>query len=248
MNFCIVIPNYNHTYLLDEYMEKLAAFNLPVIMVNDGSDPDAKTLFLTLAAKFSFLTLVEHKLNQGKGAAVQTAFKAAFKQGYSHALQIDADGQHDLNDISKMMAESTTYPKALISGKPIYDDSIPKLRYYARNITHFWVWVETLSFKIKDTMCGYRVYPLVSTIELLNSHALGKRMDFDIEIMVRMYWRNIELRFLPTAVNYPEHGVSHFRAFEDNVLISWMHTRLCLGMIIRLPILLFRKLKPSAGY
>lgn len=242
MKYCIVVPNYNHTNLLDEFIKKLEQFNLAVIMVNDGSESEASNLFKALALKYEYLTIIEHTENQGKGGAVQTGLKEALSQGYSHALQIDADGQHDLGDVNKMLAESKQHPLALISGRPIYDESIPKARYYARNITHFWVWIETLSFKIKDTMCGYRVYPLDSTVKLINDHALGKRMDFDIEVMVKLYWRNIDCRFLPTAVNYPENGVSHFRAFEDNVLISWMHTRLFFGMLIRIPMLMYRKL------
>jgi glycosyltransferase involved in cell wall biosynthesis len=238
---CIVIPNYNHTINLDEFIGQLASFNLPVFMVNDGSAEQAANLFQQLAQKYTYLTLVEHSVNQGKGGAVQTGLKVAFSQGFTHALQIDADGQHDLNDVDKMLLESKNYPKALISGKPIYDESVPKHRYYARNITHFWVWIETLSFQIKDTMCGYRVYPLAETVELLSLQTIGKRMDFDIEIMVRLYWQKIECRFIPTAVEYPEDGVSHFRAFEDNVLISWMHTKLFFGMLIRVPSLLLRK-------
>jgi len=241
LNYCIVVPNYNHTHNLDAFIEQLAAFNLPVIMVNDGSNEQATILFQQLTDKYSYLTLVAHSHNQGKGAAVQTGLKKAFSQGFTHALQVDADGQHDLNDVEKMMRESKNHPNALISGKPIYDESVPKHRYYARNITHFWVWVETLSFQIKDTMCGYRVYPLSETIALLTEQTLGKRMDFDIEVMVRLYWQKTECRFIPTAVEYPENGISHFRALEDNVLISWMHTKLFFGMLIRIPSLLFRK-------
>ncbi len=241
MKYCIIIPNFNHTINFDEFIGQLASFNLPVFMVNDGSDEQARSLFQQLTQKYAYLNLVEHSVNQGKGAAVQTGLKVAYSQGFTHALQIDADGQHDLNDVDKMLLESKNYPKALISGKPIYDESVPKHRYYARNITHFWVWIETLSFQIKDTMCGYRVYPLAETVELLSLQTIGKRMDFDIEIMVRLYWQKIECRFIPTAVEYPEDGVSHFRAFEDNVLISWMHTKLFFGMLIRVPSLLLRK-------
>ena len=241
MSYCIIIPNYNHTIKLAELIAKLAAFELPVIMINDGSSEAASKIFFELTEKFSYLTLIEHQVNQGKGGAVQTGLKAAKEQGYSHALQVDADGQHDLNDVEKLLTESKKHPASLISGKPIYDESVPKHRYYARNITHFWVWIETLSFSIKDTMCGYRVYPLTSTVKLIKEQRLGLRMDFDIEIMVRLYWRNVDIRFLPTAVEYPEHGISHFRALEDNLRISWMHTRLVFGMLLRVPMLIGRK-------
>jgi glycosyltransferase involved in cell wall biosynthesis len=243
VSYCIVIPNYNHTILLDELIAKLMQFNLPIIMVNDGSSVDATQFFRDLSKKHPNLSVIEHQNNQGKGGAVQTGLRTAFEQGFSHALQVDADGQHDLGDVNKLITESKNFPEALISGKPIYDESIPKHRYYARNITHFWVWVETLSFQIKDTMCGYRVYPLASTVQLLQQKKLGKRMDFDIEVMVKLFWKNIDLRFIDTAVDYPEHGVSHFRALEDNILISWMHTRLFFGMLPRIPQLIFRKFR-----
>ena len=243
MSYCIVIPNYNHTILLDELIAKLMQFNLPIIMVNDGSSADATQFFRDLSKKHPNLSVIEHQNNQGKGGAVQTGLRTAFEHGFSHALQVDADGQHDLGDVNKLITESKNFPEALISGKPIYDESIPKHRYYARNITHFWVWIETLSFQIKDTMCGYRVYPLASTVQLLQQKKLGKRMDFDIEVMVKLFWKNIDLRFIDTAVDYPEHGVSHFRALEDNILISWMHTRLFFGMLPRIPQLIFRKFR-----
>jgi len=243
VSYCIVIPNYNHTILLDELIAKLMQFNLPIIMVNDGSSVDATQFFRDLSKKHPNLSVIEHQNNQGKGGAVQTGLRTAFEQGFSHALQVDADGQHDLGDVNKLITESKNFPEALISGKPIYDESIPKHRYYARNITHFWVWIETLSFQIKDTMCGYRVYPLASTVQLLQQKKLGKRMDFDIEVMVKLFWKNIDLRFIDTAVDYPEHGVSHFRALEDNILISWMHTRLFFGMLPRIPQLIFRKFR-----
>lgn len=210
-------------------------------MVNDGSDEKSKTLFSNLSDNIELLTVINHEMNQGKGAAVQTGLKSAFSQGFTHALQIDADGQHDLADVEKLLKKSYENPLALISGQPVYDESIPKHRYYARNITHFWVWIETLSFQIKDTMCGYRVYPLASSVELISQKSLGKRMDFDIEIMVKLFWKKVSIIFIPTAVEYPEHGISHFRALEDNVLISWMHTRLFFGMLLRSPILIYRK-------
>ncbi|GIC76886.1 glycosyltransferase family 2 protein [Moritella sp. F3] len=243
MSYCIVIPNYNHIVVIDKLLGDLAQYNLPVIMVNDGSDADSAAFMQTLANKYSYVTLVSHRHNQGKGAAVQTGLKYAHDMGFSHVLQVDADGQHDITDITKLVALSQAQPNKLISGQPIYNESVPKHRYYARYLTHVWVWIETLSFDIKDTMCGFRVYPLAETLALLAKHnSVGQYMAFDTEIMVRLYWDGVTTTFLPTKVNYPENGVSHFRLWEDNVAISWMHTRLVFGMLKRLPQLLLRKL------
>jgi hypothetical protein len=158
-------------------------------------------------------------------------------------LQIDADGQHDLSDTEQLLQLVEKNPKSLISGQPVYDDSIPKSRLWGRSITHFWVHIETCSLQVKDTMCGFRIYPLQSTCQLINDVTLGKRMDFDIEIMVRLFWRNVDIKFVPTHVDYPEDGQSHFRPLQDNVLISWLHTRLVFGMLLRLPLLLWRKVQ-----
>ena len=189
--------------------------------------------------------LLTHQMNPGKGGAVITGLMAAKKLGFSHVLQVDADGQHDLNDIDALLALSLQYPLALISGKPVYDDSIPKGRLWGRSITHFWVHIETLSLQVKDTMCGFRVYPLATSCQLIQQISLGKRMDFDIEIMVRLFWRNVDIKFVPTKVDYPEDGQSHFRALHDNVLISWLHTRLVIGMLVRFPYLVMSRLLKS---
>lgn len=243
MKYAIIIPNYNHEDVIDDLINDLARFNLPVIMVDDGSDKSYQTIFQQLSLKYSYLTVLSHDTNKGKGAAMQTGLCFAEQQGFSHALQIDADGQHDLADIELFLAHSKQFPHALLSGRPIFDDSVPKHRFYARYITHVWVWIETLSFTLQDSMCGFRVYPLAVTVKLLQEVNIGKRMDFDTEIMVRLFWRKIEVDFIATKVHYPEQGISHFRPFADNVLISWMHTRLFFGMLLRLPILLSRKVR-----
>ncbi|CED59478.1 Glycosyl transferase, group 2 family protein [Moritella viscosa] len=244
MSYCIVIPNYNHTIVIDKLLGDLAEYKLPVIMINDGSDADSSAFMLGLAEKYSYVTLISHVQNQGKGAAIQTGLKYADSMGFTHAVQVDADGQHNITDINKLVELSQAQPSQLISGQPIYNESVPKHRYYARYLTHVWVWIETLSFDIKDTMCGFRVYPLAETLGLLaKNNNIGEYMAFDTEIMVRLYWDGVNTIFLPTKVNYPENGVSHFRLWEDNVAISWMHTRLFFGMLKRLPQLLLRKFR-----
>lgn len=239
---CAVIPSFNHSAKLADICEALISQNLAVIIVDDASGKEHAKKLLEIRIANDNVHLVTHKENQGKGGAVITGLLKAQELGYSHALQVDADGQHDLDDINALLALSSQYPEALISGKPVYDDSIPKGRLWGRSITHFWVHIETLSLQVKDTMCGFRVYPLAATCLLINQVSLGKRMDFDIEIMVRLFWRNVAVKFVPTKVDYPEDGQSHFRALHDNVLISWLHTRLVIGMLVRSPAILWHRL------
>lgn len=205
---------------------RVAKYGLPCLLIDDGSEPVAAAELDALAARYPWVTLLRHPHNQGKGGAVITGLRRAHALGFSHALQVDADGQHDLADIPALLAEADKHPAALVSGRPLYDDSVPKGRLYGRYITHVWVWIETLSFAIKDSMCGFRVYPLAATCALLERVALGRRMDFDTEVMVRLYWAGVAVRFVPTRVIYPADGSSHFQLWRDNRDISWMHTRL----------------------
>ncbi|MBL0678539.1 glycosyltransferase family 2 protein [Aeromonas dhakensis] len=226
MNPCLLIPCYNHAAPLAAVLARLAEFELPCLLVDDGSEPVAAAALDALAAQHPWVSLLRHSHNQGKGGAVMTGLRRAHELGFSHALQVDADGQHDLTDLPALLAEARQHPAALVSGRPLYDDSVPKGRLYGRYITHVWVWIETLSFAIKDSMCGFRVYPLASTCALLERVTLGRRMDFDTEVMVRLHWAGVPMRFVPTRVIYPVDGRSHFRLFRDNLDISWMHTRL----------------------
>jgi len=243
MEFCFVIPCYNHDIVIKDTIKSLCDFNFPIVLVDDGSQVSTRDILKNIAQEFPLVTLIHRKENGGKGAAMQTGLSAAIEMNLTHAIQVDADGQHDLSDIIKFIETAKASPNSLVSGQPVYDDSISKGRYYGRFITHFWVGIETLSFKVIDSMCGFRVYPLNAYEKLIEKSTLGNRMDFDIEVMVKMMWQGVPVNFVKTKVHYPEFGISHFHAFKDNVIITKMHTRLFFGMLIRFPKLLLQKWK-----
>ena len=240
MNVCIVIPVYNHGAALRTTVAALQTYDLPTLVVDDGSDEPTRRAIDELAAEFG-LSVIRLPQNSGKGAAVMAGLRVAAREEFSHVLQIDADGQHDIDDLPKLLAASEQNPNALVSGVPQYDASAPASRVYGRRLTNFWVGIETLSRHTPDLMCGFRVYPLATTTALLDSRRLGSRMDFDIEVAVRLYWRGVKIISIPTAVVYPEGNTSHFRMLRDNWLITKLHTRLVFGMLLRLPILIVRK-------
>jgi len=237
----VVIPVYNHPDTVGDMVKAARGHQLPCVLVDDGSEPRCAAVLDALAAADDRVSLVRLPVNQGKGGAMMAGLREAQQRGYTHALQIDADGQHDARDIPKFFAAARARPGDLVCGTPIYDASVPKGRLYARYITHVWVWINTLSFEIRDSMCGFRVYPLKVTVAVLDGAAIGHRMDFDTEVLVRLFWRGIRMVNVPTRVTYPIDGVSHFKALHDNVLISRMHARLFFGMLLRLPVLLWRK-------
>jgi glycosyltransferase involved in cell wall biosynthesis len=239
---CAVIPVYEHGQFVGRVVEAVRQNALPCFLVDDGSGPACAQKLESLARGDPEIRLLHHAVNRGKGAAVQTGLLAAAAQGFSHALQIDADGQHDLSDISRFLDEVRAEPQAVICGRPVFATDAPRARLYGRRLTRFWVWVNTLSFEIPDAMCGFRVYPLGPTVDVLRRARLGARMDFDIEILVRLHWLGLPMRWISTRISYPEHGLSHFRMKQDNALIARAHTVLFFGMLARAPRLLARKL------
>ncbi|WP_205882083.1 glycosyltransferase family 2 protein [Leeia aquatica] len=243
-NPCIIIPIYNHKDTIAAVVDRLSVYGYPVLIVDDGSDQATRHTLVQLAEQQPTVTLFHLPQNAGKGAAVLHGMRQAHRLGFSHALQVDADGQHDLDDVPAFMSVGESNPWAVISGKPIYDASAPAGRRYGRLVTHFWVWVETLSFSIGDSMCGFRLYPVAPTVQLIDRVRIPSRMAFDIEIIVRLFWAGLPVINQPTRVIYPEGGLSHFDMLRDNVRISAMHTRLFFGMLWRSPLLLWRKCFP----
>lgn len=242
INPCVIIPVYNHEQAITTLVNAIMSYNLPCILVDDGSSSSCAHVLDQLATVLpNHITLLRHAQNRGKGSAVTTGLQYALTSGYSHALQIDADGQHCTADIPRFLQLAAEHPHAVITGYPQYDASVPKIRLYARYLTHLWVWINTLSRTIKDAMCGFRIYPLATVTSLLQHENLSKRMDFDIDILVRLYWEGLEIINVPTHVSYPTDGVSHFRLAIDNILISKLHAKLFFGMLLRSPKLLARK-------
>lgn len=237
----VLIPTYNNPLTIRKVVEEVRKHCQQVLVVDDGSDEPAQGLIAELASD-ELARSVRRKNNGGKGAAVQTGLEEAERLGYTHALQVDADGQHTLQDIPRFLAAAEQNPDALILGEPVFDRTIPKSRLYGRAITTFWTRIETWGRTIRDPMCGFRVYPLTHAA---HSGTQGRAMDFDPEIAVRLVWKGVPVIHEPTQVRYiskAQGGVSHFRIFADNVLISWMHTRLFVLSLFYGPRILIRRL------
>ena len=237
-----IIPVYRHGKTACPLAEKLAAVG-QVILVDDGNDEETKVLLEKCAAGTAGIFLVRLEKNSGKGAALAKGFEKAKELGLTHALQIDADGQHDVERVRFFLEESAKHPDMVICGYPEFDETAPKGRVTGRKISNFWASVVTLSTELKDVLCGFRVYPIDASLRITKNPFLDRRMGIDAEILVRLYWKKVYPLFFPIKVNYPPDGISNFRLVRDNIRISLMFTRLCVGMLLRLPMLIFRKIK-----
>jgi glycosyltransferase involved in cell wall biosynthesis len=236
-----IVPTYRHVGPLPAIVAALRGLDLPVIVVDDGNEPESAAQIARLHAPGQQVQVLRRPANGGKGAAVKAGLRMGRQLGWTHALQIDADGQHDLGDVPALIARSRARPEAVVTGVPAFDATAPRARRYGRYVTHCWVWLETLSFAISDSMCGLRVYPLAACCRILDREFLGDRMDFDIEIMVHLHWRGVPVLEHPTRVIYPAANHSNFRLLRDNLRLSAMHARLALQMPVRVPLRLWRQ-------
>lgn len=244
MKACVLIPSYNTGPLLQKTVRGALGVWQDVFVVIDGSDDGSDTDLESLVSDSKQnLKVIRHLKNKGKGAAVLTGITQAMDEGFTHALTLDADGQHPIDHIPKFMDMGRSHPEALILGDPIFDASAPSIRLKGRKISNGLANFDTLCWGINDALFGMRLYPLVPLLKVFASTLGARRFDFDPEAAVRLCWQGVPVMNLPTPVRYltvEEGGVSQFKYLRDNALLTWMNFRLFAGLILRLPLLLFR--------
>lgn len=229
MKLAFIIPYYNHPLKISRLVSELKKYNFDILLIDDGSDLESKKALANLD-----IIKLELAVNQGKGAALKYGFDYLLKNGYTHAFQIDADMQHDLKAISPML--KLIKDDLFICANPIYKNA-PKSRLYGRKITNFWIFINTLGADIKDGMCGMRIYP-IKALKIPLLKCKSNRMQFDTEILYCAHKYGIKFQWYDVFTDYPSDGVSHFKTFKDNVLISLMHAK----HFFLLPIFIFKKL------
>ncbi len=246
LNQLVLIPSYNTGATLLRTVAAARAQWCPVWVVVDGSTDGSAAPLQAMAAGDSGLRVWLLPHNQGKGAALLYGLTLAQAQGFTQALSMDADGQHPPQLIPAFMQAAAQRPEAMILGRPVFDASAPLLRVRGRRISNAWTEVETLGAGIADSLYGFRVYPIAELVAVMQGQRWMRRFDFDTEAVVRLAWRGVKPINRDAPVKYlsaAEGGVSHFRYGRDNLLLTWMHTRLVLEFLLRLPLLLWRRLR-----
>jgi glycosyltransferase involved in cell wall biosynthesis len=241
----ILIPSYNTGGRVLQTVWDARQIWQPVWVVVDGSTDGTLEALQALARDDPQVRVLSLPRNQGKGAAILHGLREANAQGYTHVLAMDADGQHPTDKIREFMAASAASPDALVLGRPVFDASAPRVRVHGRKLSNWCAELETLGAGIGDSLYGFRVYPIAPLREIMEQRPWMRRFDFDAEAAVRLAWRGVPLINLAAPVRYfrpEEGGVSHFSYLRDNALLTWMHTRLILEALVRLPILVQRRL------
>ena len=246
MKYGFVIPVYRHGSTLEAVVKSLLSFNFPIIVVDDGNDEENRALIKGVAEKYPLVTLITREKNGGKGRAMIDGIYKAKEMGLTHILQLDSDGQHDAGKAGHFVKLSEQNPEAIICGCPEYEADAPRSRVNGRKFANGWIHIVTLSSDIKDAMIGFRIYPVDAFIKMLK-HTLyiDSRMGFDIEVLVKQFWQGVPVISEPVKVFYPADGISNYDYFTDTLRVSGTYARLCLGLIPRIPVLLFRKIKKA---
>ncbi len=233
---CVVIPTYNHSEKLEDILDDLYQKNIAVIVINDGSNHSHSQAIERICKKYEHqVDLICFEHNKGKGGAVIEGLQQAYQKGFSHALQLDADGQHDRSFITSFFHMAEKHPRSLIQGQPVYDETAPKSRKYGRLINHIWVCIETLTTQIIDSMCGFRIYPLHETIKMLKRYKISHNMDFDTDIYVHLRWQGVSVMTKDVKVVYWEGNLSNFKGLRDNIYISLGHTKRVFKLLLTFP-------------
>jgi glycosyltransferase involved in cell wall biosynthesis len=239
MRPCVLIPIFDHGSTIEKVVSALPP-GLPCLIVDDGSaEPTREALQRVIAAR-SHAELIRLDRNGGKGAALKTGYRAALARGFTHVVQLDADGQHNASDVSRFLAAMRAQPDALVLGVPEFDASAPLARIYARQLSRGLVWLACLSRVVPDPLCGFRGVPLALALAVIDAAQTGDWMDFEPEMAVRMVWHGTPIATLPTRVIYPPDGISHFSVARDYPRLASLYVRLLGGMVLRAPGLLSR--------
>ncbi len=247
----VLIPSYNTGERLFSTVQAARAQWNPVWVVIDGSTDGTGERLQEMAASDPGLRVWILPENQGKGAAVLHGLRAAREAGFTHALTMDSDGQHPAGLIPAFMQASIARPETMVLGRPVFDASAPLLRVRGRRVSNGWTQLETLFAGIGDSLYGFRVYPIAALIAAMSRQPWMRRFDFDTEAVVRLAWRGVKPVNIDAPVKYltaEEGGVSHFHYVRDNLLLSWMHARLMVEFVLRLPALALRKLRRAPPF
>lgn len=240
----LLIPSYNSGPHLVEVVRAAASYWKPVWVLIDGSSDGS--LERLQSAAIEGVQVWSLAQNSGKGAAVLYGMEIAYSKGFTHALVMDSDGQHTPRYISTFMEASRAEPEAMILGQPLFGPDAPFERVYGRRIGNWFTTLATLGGDIRDSLFGFRIYPLEPSLKILQAIQTARSFDFDTELAVRLYWNGVPPHNLACPVYYPTHqegGVSYFRYFRHNFLLASTHLRLFFGMLVRIPMLLNLKKK-----
>lgn len=245
MRICLLIPHYEHAGAIGALLEKLEPYGLHCMVVDDGSGPAAQAVLMELERKFDWMTVIWREENGGQGAAKRTGYRHALAAGYTHTLELDADGQHDTGDLPRFLDLMNANPSAAVLGQPQFGPEAPKARIWGRQLSRVLVWMACGSLTVRDPLCGYRGLPVARAVRIIDTEHTGSRMSFDPEFAVRLFRAGLPILTIPTRVSYPTDGVSHFDMVRDNLRLAATYLRLLAELPLAVPSIVLARWRAS---
>lgn len=224
---CFLLPSYNNAVTVGDVADMLVSKGFKIIAVNDGSTDGTEKILEE--RRNSFAALVSYRKNRGKGYAIRCGLKKAAELGFSFLLSIDADGQHDISCVKKMLSAAEEFAakegekrleNTILIGSRAKRGKDGKSR-FANDFSNFWFRIQTLH-NLPDTQSGCRLYPVK---KLSGIKYFTTRYEFELEILVRGAWKGMNFAAVPVdAIYEQENRVSHFRPGRDFTRISVLNT------------------------
>lgn len=225
---CVIIPTYNNVQTIGQVVQDVMSYCDQLIVVDDGCTDGTLDVLHSLSQS---IHIVSYQPNRGKGHALVAGFKKAKELGYTHAITIDADGQHFADDIPQLIEKMERCPQAIIVGcRNLTEKNMPRQNTFANQFSNFWFRLQT-GINLSDTQSGYRLYTLSS---LRGLSLITSRYEAELELLVFAAWAGVQICSVPVKVYYPpvEERVSHFRPVYDFVRISILNTILCVAALV----------------
>lgn len=218
LTLAVVVPAFNEAATLRDVVVRVLRQVDRVIVVDDGSVDGTAATVRDLP-----VILLCNPVNLGKAASLRRGIVCALTDGASAVVTLDADGQHEPEDIPRLVAAHLQDPQAIIVGARLHEkQKIPPARYFANRLASFLVaWAA--GYPIADSQSGFRLYPASLLAALDISHDTSRGFVFESAVLInaaRAGYASIPVEI--SAIYRSAARPSHFRPVRDIFLIGRM--------------------------
>lgn len=219
MNCVLIIPALEPPPTFPGFIRELIKNGFRrIVVVNDGSAAPWENIFAEVKAAGA--TVLRHKENRGKGAALKTAFVHCLEEDTATDAFItaDCDGQHKMEDIKKVLYSIEKYPDSIVLGTRAFDRETPK-KSYLGNLTAAFFAKNLYGINVGDTQTGLRGLPYAYAPVLCRIP--GQRFEYEINMLIDAARRHIPIRTVAVKTVYiNENAASHYRPVRDSLRVS----------------------------